>query len=110
MGLPIPNPRKVALNGLRAYVVEKMDPMGIADNYVELPSGPVTDLTSVNGGINGSDTWTGNLADTQNDAMKAEVNSLANALRAIVDAIDSECLGMDGMVDSESDEGKWPNA
>lgn len=110
MGESVENPRKKALKVLRAYVVEKMDPMGIVDNYVELPPGPVTDLTSVNGGINASDIWASNLADTQNDAMKAEVNSLASAFRAIVEAIDSECLSMDDMVDSESDEAKWLNA
>lgn len=110
MGEQIENPREKALKTLRAYVAEKMDPMGIEDNYVELPTGPAADLTSASGGINGDDIWTGNLADEQNDAMKADVNSLGNAFRGIVEAIDSECRGMEDIVDSESDEGKWPNA
>ncbi|MCR2053186.1 hypothetical protein NSA19_10115 [Actinomyces bowdenii] len=110
MGLPIPNPRKVALNDLRAYVAEKMDPLGVEDTSVEVPVGPVADLTSASGGINASDIWTGDLADAQNDAMKTDVTSLGSAFSGIVSAIDTECLGLENIVDSESDEGKWPNA
>ncbi|BDA63693.1 MULTISPECIES: hypothetical protein [Actinomyces] len=110
MGDMISNPRKRALALLRATVEKEMDPMGVEGNFVEIPSGPVVDLTSASGGVNSPDTWTSNLADAQNDAMKAEVGSLANAFLDIISAIDSERSGMEDMVDSESDEGRWPNA
>jgi hypothetical protein len=69
------------------------------------------EFQSSSGWVNASDTWTCKLADSENDIVKSNVNSVSAAGASLLSGIDAEISNIHAngkdMVDENDEDAKW---